>query len=123
MRFAGTRVEDFFGTNRPDMGKLSQKAAIDRSNENSLATGLEGQLEEARIGADASVKAAKLTGAGQAALGSGQAWGQAFSSIGSSIAGGIGDIDFGGTPITTKHDNTPGTFASSSVGSWLRPNQ
>ena len=93
MRFAGTRVEDFFGSNRPDMGKLSQKAAMSRSDENSLATGLEGQLEEARLGADAKVKSAKLTGAAEAALGSAQAMGEAFSSIGSSIAGGISNFE------------------------------
>ena len=123
MRFAGAKVEDFFGSNRPDMGKLSQKAAISRSDENSLVTGLEGQLEEAQLGADAKVKSAKLTGAGQAALGSGQAWGQAFSSIGSSIAGGIGNINstatgnyFGSTP----KDGYQG-FGTSKYGSFQDP--
>ena len=94
MRFAGTKLAEIFGSGHSnlDMSSLSQKAAKTRSDENALVTDIEGQLEEARLGADAEVKSTKLTSAGEAALGAGRAWGQAFSDIGGAIGGGIGNI-------------------------------
>ena len=103
MRFAGNKIEDFFGTNRPDYGKTAQNAAALRSNEKTAATGLMGELGATGIGAQAKAKAAGITAAAQAQLGQAQVMGQAYSSIGSSIAGGIGSMPTGGGLQGTGH--------------------
>ena len=123
MRFAGNKIEDFFGANRPDYGKTAQDAAALRSNEKAAATGLMGELGATGIGAQAKAKAASITGAAEAQLGEAQAMGQAFSSIGSSIAGGIGNINstatgnyFGNTPEGSYQG-----FGQSKYGTFQNP--
>ena len=101
MRFAGNKIEDFFGANRPDYGKTADRMHALRSDEKTAATGMMGELGAAGIGAQAKAKAAN-TGS-RAQLAQGQAMGQAFSSIGSSIAGGIGTLTQPLLVITLKY--------------------
>ena len=124
MRFAGTRIEGLLG-DRPDYGAAVSNASTLRSQEDQAITDAMGKTAAAGIDAAGVAKSAKITGSAESALA--RAKGQAsmmstLGQIGGSAIGAYGDYKFGGSPIKTSSDNTPGTFASSSVGSWLRPN-
>ena len=105
MRLAGSNIDSFFNSNRPNFAKTAQDAFALRSNEKAAATGLIGELASAGIGAQAKAKAAGITGAAEAQLGQAEAMGQAFSSIGSAVGAagalqistGLGNY-FGDTP-------------------------
>ena len=96
MRFAGSKVEDFF-SGRPNMGKLSQQGAIVNSNEIAAGTEAQGMVAASGVAAQAKAKEAEILGAAQAQQSQSQASGQMWSSLGSSIAGGLGSINFGGS--------------------------
>ena len=110
MRFAGSKVEDFL-SGRPNMGKLSQQGAILNSNEIAAGTEAQGMVAASGVAAQAKAKQAEILGAAQAQQAQSAATGQMWSSLGSSIAGGLGSINFGGS----KTDF--GTFGGSGTGS------
>ena len=106
MRFAGSKVEDFL-SGRPNMGKLSQQGAIINSNEASAATEAQGFMASQGVAAQAKAKEAALLGAASAQQARDAATGQMWSSLGSSIAGGLGGIKKFGSGLTTgKASNT-----------------
>ena len=96
MRFAGSKVEDFL-SGRPNMGKLSQQGAIINSNEIAAGTEAQGFVASQGIAAQAKAKEAELLASAGAQQAQAQAQGSMFSSLGSSLAGGLGKISFGGS--------------------------
>ena len=100
MRFAGSKVEDFL-SGRPNMGKLSQQGAIINSNEASAVTDAQGFMASQGVAAQAKAKEAALLGAASAQQARDEATGQMWSSLGSSIAGGLGGISKLGSGLTT----------------------
>ena len=105
MRFAGSKVEDFL-SGRPNMGKLSQQGAIINSNEASAATDTQGFMASQVVAAQAKAKEAALLGAASAQQARDEATGQMWSSLGSSIAGGLGGLKLGSGLTTGKASNT-----------------
>lgn len=104
MRFAGSKVEDFL-SGRPNMGKLSQQGAIVNSNEIAAGTEAQGMVAASGVAAQAKAKEAEILGAAQAQQAQSQATGQMWSSLGSSIAGGLGSINFGSGLTTGSSSN------------------
>jgi hypothetical protein len=104
MRFAGSKVEDFL-SGRPNMGKLSQQGAIVNSNEIAAGTEAQGMVAASGVAAQAKAKQAEILGAAQAQQAQSQATGQMWSSLGSSIAGGLGSINFGSGLTTGSSSN------------------
>lgn len=104
MRFAGSKVEDFL-SGRPNMGKLSQQGAIVNSNEIAAGTEAQGMVAASGVAAQAKAKEAEILGAAQAQQSQSQASGQMWSSLGSSIAGGLGSINFGSGLTTGSSSN------------------
>lgn len=104
MRFAGSKVEDFL-SGRPNMGKLSQQGAIVNSNEIAAGTEAQGMVAASGVAAQAKAKEAEILGAAQAQQAQSQASGQMWSSLGSSIAGGLGSINFGSGLTTGSSSN------------------
>jgi len=100
MRFAGSKVEDFL-SGRPNMGKLSQQGAIVNSNEIAAGTEAQGFVASQGIAAQAKAKEAELLASAGAQQAQAQAQGSMFSSLGSSLAGGLGKINFGGGGSST----------------------
>ena len=106
MRFAGSKVEDFL-SGRPNMGKLSQQGAIVNSNEIAAGTEAQGMVAASGVAAQAKAKQAEILGAAEAQQAQSAATGQMWSSLGSSIAGGLGGISKLGSGLTTgKASNT-----------------
>ena len=117
MRFAGSRMEGFLSSDRPDYGTMAQKGLAIRNKEETTATDLMGQTAATGISEAGKVEAANITGAAEAALAN--AKGQA------AIMGGIGDIAgsfigagidagaFGGTPsVKTSSTDYSSAFST-----------
>ena len=116
MRFAGSKVEDFL-SGRPNMGKLSQQGAIINSNEVSAATEAQGFVASQGVAAQAKAKEAELLAAAGAQQARDAATGQMWSSLGSSLAGGLGKINFGGSAGGGTY-SSPSKFDGVAAGLW-----
>lgn len=81
MRFAGNRIEDFFGGG-PDMGKIVAGGEQLRARERASNIQAQAQVESASIYGDATKKSGQVLGAAEAAAGKDAMWGSIFSTLG-----------------------------------------
>ena len=63
MRFAGTRMEGFLNSDRPDYGNMARNALEIRNKESTTATDLMGKTAATGIAEAGRVEAANITGA------------------------------------------------------------
>ena len=101
MRFAGNRIEDFFGGG-PDMGKIVAGGEQLRANERAANIAAQTQVKSASIYGDATKKSGQIIGDAQAAAGRDAMWGSIFSTVGQVAGAGIGAMgnSYGGTGST-----------------------
>ena len=93
MRFAGSRIEGFFGDDSPNFGQMAQKSHAIRNKEKTTVTDLMGQTAATGIKAAGDVEAAKIDGQARSALASAQGQASMMESIGgigSSLIGSFG---------------------------------
>ena len=81
MRFAGNRIEDFFGGG-PDMGKIVAGGEQLRARERASNIQAQAQVASASIYGDATKKSGQVLGAAEAAAGKDAMWGSIFSTLG-----------------------------------------
>ena len=101
MRFAGNRIEDFFGGG-PDMGKIVAGGEQLRANERASNIAEQTQVESASIYGDATKKSGQVLGDAQAAAAKDAMWGSIFRTVGQVAGSAIGT--FGpklGNPTTS----------------------
>ena len=97
MRFAGSRIEGFMGSeNRPDFGNINQTGLAIRNKESTTATDLMGQTAATGIKAAGDVEASKITGAAQTALANAQGQAAIMEGIGGIASSAIGAFGGGG---------------------------
>ena len=97
MRFAGSRIEGFMGSdNRPDFGNINETGLAIRNKESTTATDLMGQTAATGIKAAGDVEASKIVGAAQASAAQAQGQASIMKGIGGIASSAIGAIPTGG---------------------------
>ena len=110
MRFAGANIASFM-SERPNYGELGNLGMEARSSERQTNTASEGFVAQAGLDSMAKIKEAKYQAEGIEAQGAANAaatQAQGMSSMISGIAGGIGNMSFGGGG-TFKYAGGPGS--------------
>lgn len=106
-RFAGAEMGKMLG-HGVDFGSIGQRKSLLEGKEEVAGIQGDAYVERAGIQAEADVDSAKLTSQAQSKLAGAQAQGSMFSSIGGALAGGIGNMSFGGgTNIGNMDVTTP----------------
>ena len=109
MRFAGANIASFM-SERPNYGELGSLGMEARSSERQTNSASEGFVAQAGLDSMAKIKEAKYQAEGIEAQGAANAaatQAQGMSSMISGIAGGIGNMSFGGG--TFKYAGGPGS--------------
>lgn len=97
MRFAGSRIEGFMGSeNRPDFGNINQTGLAIRNKESTTATDLMGKTAAVGIKAAGDVEASKILGAAQASVAQAQGQAAIMEGIGGIASSAIGAFGGGG---------------------------
>ena len=97
MRFAGSRIEGFMGSdNRPDFGNINETGLAIRNKESTTATDLMGQTAATGIKAAGDVEASKIVGAAQASAAQAQGQAAIMEGIGGIASSAIGAFGGGG---------------------------
>lgn len=116
MRFAGNRIEDFFGGG-PDMGKIVAGGEQLRANERASNIAAQTQVESASIYGDATKKSGQVLGDAQAAAAKDAMWGSIFRTVGQVAGSAIGT--FG----PKLGDTTPKTLNTDYSDAFNDPNR
>ena len=123
MRFAGNRIEDFFGGG-PDMGKIVAGGEQLRANERASNIAAQTQVKSASIYGDATKKSGQIIGDAQAAAGRDAMWGSIFRTVGQVAGAGIGAMgsnSYGGTGSTGGSGDTVRVGDTGKYGTFQDP--
>ena len=114
MRFAGSRIEDFLGADRPDFGEMSQNADVMRTKEQNAMTDVQAKVGSTGVAEAGKVKAAGIMADARADAAQAQAQGQMFSSLGDIGAGLIGTFGSSSKPAVSKTQSYDSGFSMGS---------
>ena len=118
MRFAGANIASFM-SERPNFGELGNLGMKARSSERQTNTAAEGFVAQAGLDSMAKIKEAKYQAEAIEAQGAANAaatQAQGLSSMIGGIAGGIGNINFGG-----GGGGAVGSMSSGTSFNWTKP--
>ena len=122
MRFAGNRIEDFFGGG-PDMGKIVAGGEQLRARERASNIAAQTQVKSASIYGDATKKSGQVLGDAQAAAAKDAMWGSIFQTVGQVGGAAIGAFgkSYGGTGSTGGSGDTVRVGDTGKYGTFQDP--